>query len=246
MRLNGGDSGKLCLGPMGWLLGLAVLFISGLASDVALAEVPEDLARQSLRQGGFPWYDAARDDIKPTRVRKPREVPEPSEVSRFHIPWSSVGIILICLAMAAMVILGYWAWRRWAPWQAGKAEATRVVAQLQELPLVPEDSPQETDLLQASERAAAAGDYRRAIIWLYAYQLTELDRHRLIRLMKGKTNRQYLRELGRQSPIAPLLERTIVTFEEAYFGGRSLSAEQYEACRRELPRFEQWLKEIAA
>lgn len=231
---------------MGLLLAVGLLFAYGLVANATLAEAPEDLARQSLRQGNFPWYDAEKDDIKPTRVRKPRELPEPSKVSRSRIPWSAVGIILIVLAIAAMVILGYWAWRRWAPCQGGKEEAARVAAQLRELPLVPEDSPQETDLLQASERAAAAGDYRRAIIWLYAYQLAELDRHRLIRLMKGKTNRQYLRELGRESPVAPLLERTIVTFEEAYFGGRSLSAEQYEACRRELPQFQQWLKEIAA
>jgi len=229
-----------------------VILLMGLALCLSLDGPPQftfgetgEVAREALRRGGFPWYDAAKDDIKPTRVSKPpRELDV--QVNAPWIAWSSIGIIIISLAIAAAVILGYFAWRRWKPWQGRRGEAARIAAQLRELPLVPDESPHEDDLLLAAERAAAAGDYGRAIIWLYAYQLTELDRHRVIRLVKGKTNRQYLRELGRQSPIRPLLERTIVTFEEVYFGGRTLTAERYESCYREIPRFRQWLTEIAA
>lgn len=225
----------------------------GLMFVLLLAEAPQlgfgetgEVAREALRRGGFPWYDAKKDDIKPTRVRKPPSEPDIQQYRVPQIPWSAIGIVTISLAIVVAVILGYLAWRRWKPWLGREGKGKRIAAQLRELPLVPEESPQEDDLLLAAERAAAAGDYRRAIIWLYAYQLTELDRHRVIRLLKGKTNRQYLRELGRQSPVRPLLERTIVTFEEVYFGGRMLTAERYESCYRDIPRFRQWLTEIAA
>lgn len=231
--------------PVALLLGLEIAISLGSLAQVSRAEVTAETARAALRRGGFPWYDAEKDDIKPTRVRKPPEETASDPTIRW-IPWSSVGILVVTLAIAAAVVLAYFAWRHWKPWQGRGQTAARIAAQLRELPLTPEESPQEEDLLKAAERAAAAGDYRRAIIWLYAYQLTELDRHRVIRLMKGKTNRQYLRELGRQSPIKPILEQTILTFEEVYFGGRSLNAEKYETCYREIPRFQQWLKEIAA
>ena len=45
--------------------------------------------------------------------------------------------------------------------------------------------------------ATRPGDYGMAIIYAYAYQLVELDQHHAIQLRKGKTNRQYLRELRR-------------------------------------------------
>lgn len=234
------------LQPVAVLMGLALVLLLGGPPRFAVGET-EEAAREALRRGGFPWYDAAKDDIKPTRVRKPPLDSNMGPPLRLWIPWSAIGTMVICLAIAAAVILGYFVWRRWKPWQGRRGEAARIAAGLRELPLAPEDSsPHEDNLLLAAERAAAAGDYRRAIIWLYAYQLTELDRHRLIRLVKGKTNRQYLRELGRQSPIRPLLERTILTFEEVYFGGRTLTAERYESCYREIPRFRQWLTEVAA
>lgn len=236
---------KVIVRPLVLFLGLGLFLSLAILVQETRAEITPEAARAALRRGGFPWYDAEKDDIKPTRVQKPPQERELDPTIRW-IPWSSVGIMLVTLAIVAAVLLAYFAWRHWKPWQGREQIARRITAQLRELPLVPEESPQEEDLLKAAERAAAVGDYRRAIIWLYAYQLTELDRHRVIRLMKGKTNRQYLRELGRQSPIQRLLERTIVTFEEVYFGGRTISAETYDMCYREIPRFQQWLKEIAA
>ncbi|MGQ9504212.1 MAG: DUF4129 domain-containing protein [Thermogutta sp.] len=229
------------------VVGLAIVLSLWGPARLSFGETGE-VARDALRRGGFPWYDAENDDIKPTHIRKPPRERELGVRSPrvIYVPWSAVGIILVTLAMTVALVLGYLAWRRWRPWQGRGEGATAIVARLRELALVPEESSQKDDLLKAAERAAAAGDYRRAIIWLYAYQLTELDRHRLIRLMKGKTNRQYLRELGGQSPIRPILERTILTFEEVYFGGRALTAEKFDQCYREITRFQQSMTEIAA
>ena len=45
------------------------------------------------------------------------------------------------------------------------------------------------------------GNFNQAIIYYYSYQLVTLDRRQVIRLAKGKTNRQYLRETGRRGPL---------------------------------------------
>ena len=49
-------------------------------------------------------------------------------------------------------------------------------------------------------------------------------------LAKGKTNRQYLRELQARADMAPLLATSMVAFEDVFFGGHSLSRERYEEC----------------
>ncbi len=59
-----------------------------------------------------------------------------------------------------------------------------------------------------------------------------------MRLAKGKTNRQYLREAGRERPLASLLERTMVTFEDVFFGRRALDREGFEICWNQLDQFE--------
>lgn len=245
MRLTHSSISVVNSWAMALLIGLAIVVLLLGPARLSFGETGE-MAREALRRGGFPWYDAEKDDIKPTHVRKPPRELELKSPRVTFVPWSAVGIMLVTLATMVALVLGYLAWRRWRPWQGRTESATASVARLRELALVPEESPQKDDLLKAAERAAAAGDYRRAIIWLYAYQLTELDRHRLIRLMKGKTNRQYLRELGGQAPIRPILERTILTFEEVYFGGRTITAEKFDRCYREIPRFQQWITEIAA
>ena len=51
------------------------------------------------------------------------------------------------------------------------------------------------DLLAEAQRCRERGDYGRAIIFLFSHQLLQLDKHGRIRLARGKTNRQYLREI---------------------------------------------------
>ena len=57
------------------------------------------------------------------------------------------------------------------------------------------------DFLAEARRLYDAGHYSEAIVYLFSYQLVQLDKHHVIRLAKGKTNRQYVRET-RQRPAA--------------------------------------------
>ncbi len=46
------------------------------------------------------------------------------------------------------------------------------------------------DFLAEIRRHYASGDYGLAMVYLFSYQLLQLDQHQIIRLSKGKTNRQ--------------------------------------------------------
>ena len=57
------------------------------------------------------------------------------------------------------------------------------------------------DLLAEARRHYQAGNYGAAIVYLFSFQLVQLDRRQIIQLAKGKTNRQYLREVGPRDPL---------------------------------------------
>ena len=68
-----------------------------------------------------------------------------------------------------------------------------------------------------------------------------------MRLTKGKTNRQYLRELTRSAPpeLTAILEHSLVTFEEVFFGNHALERAQFESCWQHVTEFERRLQEVA-
>ena len=73
---------------------------------------------------------------------------------------------------------------------------------------------------------------------LFSYLLVEMDQHQLIRLAKGKTNRQYLREIGRRRSLRGLVERTMIAFEAVFFGHHGLDREGFEACWSQVAEFQ--------
>ncbi len=94
-------------------------------------------------------------------------------------------------------------------------------------------------MLAAARRAYEEGDFSTAIVYLFSHQLIELDRHQCIRLAKGKTNRQYLRELAQRADLRMLLSETMVRFERVFFGDQRLDQAAFEDCWRQLPQFQQ-------
>ena len=87
------------------------------------------------------------------------------------------------------------------------------------------------------------GDYNRSIVYLFSYLLVELDSARCIALAKGKTNYRYLRELAPHKSLQTRLRGVITLFEEAYFGRRTITREQFEPVWEELGAFEAAIKE---
>ncbi len=84
------------------------------------------------------------------------------------------------------------------------------------------------------ERLMKAGDFDRAIIFLYGHQLLMLDRIGWLRLSRWKTNNQYVRETNQShTPTGGQLGRTVKAFERSYFGKHSLSREDFETLWQE-------------
>lgn len=94
-----------------------------------------------------------------------------------------------------------------------------------------------SDLLAEARRHFEAGNYNEAIVYLYSHQLIQLDQHAMIRLNKGKTNRQYLLELRRATSLRDILSRTVLAFEDAFFGRHELDAQRFGACWSDLELF---------
>jgi hypothetical protein len=94
------------------------------------------------------------------------------------------------------------------------------------------------DFLSEARRLNETGNYSQAIVYLFSHELVELDKHHVIRLAKGKTNRQYVRETRRRPELAATLECTMIVFEDAFFGKKNISREAFERCWRRLDAFQ--------
>ena len=99
-----------------------------------------------------------------------------------------------------------------------------------------------SDLLAEAQRQYAAGNYDQAIVYLYSFQLVELDKQHVIHLTRGKTNRQYLRETQRKSQLGDLLQSTMVAFEDVFFGKHPLSRLRFEQCWSGVDEFQTRLR----
>jgi hypothetical protein len=101
---------------------------------------------------------------------------------------------------------------------------------------------QKGDHLSEAQRYYEAGDFGRAMVYLYAYQLMQLDRHQFIQLTKGKTNRQYLREINRDPLLRNIVELAMIGFEDVFFGNHPISREQFEASWQQVAEFHRRLE----
>ena len=95
------------------------------------------------------------------------------------------------------------------------------------------------DLLDRTRECYQAGDYDQAIIYLFSYELIQLDKAALIKLTRGKTNHQYLREIQPNKTLNSRLATTVRAFEDVFFGNKELSQRRFEECWHEVNSFQQ-------
>lgn len=201
--------------------------------------------REALNPGwrGYPWYDSGTDDLRRIRVPKTRSWGGRSWNPSFRANWLTWIIWgALALAFAVLAYLIYQVYRgRWMdlPGTARATAAQSVANDASRVEALPfQIDPLTGSLLDAARRAYAGSDFARAIIYLFSHQLVELDRRHLIRLTRGKTNRQYVRELRDKEALPGLLSQTMVVFEDVYFGDRALSRERFEICWNRLNEFD--------
>ncbi len=211
-----------------------------------------EAGRESLDKwwSSYPWYDSANDGVGRVDVSPPWYEAWDWDWLDFGWNWSfsfpsSLMQWLAWIAVATLLILMAWLLIRayrdrsgGATSRTGKglAEADEDDgARIESLPFSVASG--RLDLLAEARRRYQQGDYGKAVIYLFSFQLVELDKHQCIHLTKGKTNRQYMREVGPRRPLRALVEQTMVAFEDVFFGHRTLDRRRFETCWSRLDEF---------
>lgn len=254
------------------LLVAVVVFgnVRQLAADETVAKnvaMENDLVRKSTHPV---WFDAKTGNITPVAARK-NEIDVSDRHSSVATPdtrtnsawwdslWGSLsmvfswlfegwltilGVFLVLLALVA----GFLVWRYGSNgggfFRSREAKDLlaheREKAKIQDLPFEIEQTAM--GLLEQAAKLRAAGDYSKAIVYLFSHVLVEMDGARCIRLTRGKTNRTYLRELRGREMLKSFTNQLVQAFEFAFFGKHQLSQESFEAIWQQLPVFEENLK----
>jgi hypothetical protein len=218
------------------------------------------------------WYDPEQGSIKPSGTAKKAldvsdrhdavaspELPYDwswldwfsTDLSNFFT-WIFSGwkIVLILFFLILIFTIAYiiWKYTDFGAWysptrrKTTKAALEREAVKIQDLPFEIEQSL--LGLLGQAERHRAAGDYSRAIAYLYSHVLVTLDEARCIRLAKGKTNRMYIRELKDRETIRGFANQLVTVFEFTFFGKHQLDAPTFDSIWNQLATFEGELTRI--
>jgi hypothetical protein len=231
------------------LIGLPVVAYAQ-ATSPATEEPVAGAAGDSL--AGFPWYDAETGELKRLDVKPPEDVKNRDSKWLFTKPnWSIPDWVYVLLRILAWTILvclisalAYFLVKAFMSWEGGYDGATASgedlllsgdVDRVDALPF--QLKRPRGDLLAEAQRLYDEGRYAEAMIYLYSYQLVQLDKSQVIRLTRGKTNRQYLREVRRSSKLFELMQRSMVTFEDVFFGDHELDRFGFELCWTQLDEF---------
>ena len=251
------------------ILSHLVLLLAGLfllapcaAAESESDEAVED-ARESLgSRGAFPWYDREADAPRPLRLKTVEDdsenrasnwQPAPATGTTARPPnLSWLGRIFQIMGISALVALLVLAvvfiTRAFLSGEVMETAGSKVVETGHDVDRV-EHLPFQLrkptgDFFSEARRLYEAGDYSQAILYLYSHFLVQLDRQHVIRLAKGKTNRQYLRETRSRPVLHQILEITMVSFEDVFFGHHKISREQFEASWNRLSEFEAELTQV--
>jgi len=231
-------------------------------TDAADTEQSVEAGRRALGRwwSNYPWYDASEDGIHGIRVSEPwnwdwlEDWFKNWNWTPWRFSWPTnflqwVAWILLILALAALLYLLWRAYRRRHEARLGRSAATAQQdaandrRRIEALPAPLGRRP--SDFLAETRRLYEEGRYSEAIVYLFSHRLVQLDKHQLIHMEKGKTNRQYLRELGARTGLRRLLDDTMVAFEDAFFGDYHLDRLRFDACWLRQTDFEALLGEGA-
>jgi len=242
------------------LLGAAALAPGPCRADLSDADAAQSVKDSLSGRTRFPFYDRAKDDVRQLNVAPPADSDAANRKTKWagkkanprtpRAPptWSGgsvLGTLLQVIGLTALVIfIGVLAWLIATAFLKNETtetvvskviETSRDVDRVEALPF--QLRKPTGDFLSEAQRLYEAGNFSEAVIYYYSHLLVQLDRHHVIRLAKGKTNRQYLREARTRPLLREILDRTMVPFEDVFFGHHELSREQFEACWRRLDEF---------
>lgn len=243
----------------------------GQASPVDRTDSATETVRHIFAEiPNIPWYNSETDSLQQVDIPSSRELPSPGNWEQTtHSPksrqngnwnWSLDKLweflqLMVWLLLAALAVIAIWLFlRAYLRGELSEAAASRKqeassarVTDFERLGNLPFDVKSEsTDLLGAARRCYSEGKYGEAIVFLFSYQLLQMDQRQLLHLVRGKTNRQYLRELSARQELKRLVSDTMLAFEDFFFGEHPVAAERFEACWTKVDRFHELIDVEAA
>lgn len=263
--------GSLMLGSEDIVRGYSAEVITRVGTSTArnASLIDSDKAMRALRGNG--WYNSEKQAYNPPvldrsvddTIRRTGWEAKPSSWD-WNFDWPTFGsfgswgvsadsvgwIILFVLGTALIVGIVatlYFFYRDSLPYQKRLSKRSQA---LQIDPTKVEDLPfevreQSGDPLRDAESLMRSGRYNEAVVYLYGYMLLALDHARKIHLQKGKTNRMYLRELRTFTQLKSIANRTMLAFEDVYFGRHDIDAARFSTLWAQLDEFHRLVQPIA-
>lgn len=220
-----------------------------------------EAGREALRDLGYTgWYDSKNDGYRlpddlvtgDAAARKSNWIAKQQQWNTPNMPqftwWGSflsyftpvllygvfptILILLLLYALQSILPESYQFSRKT---RASKSGVSIDLERISDLPFQVDVSPK--DPLSEAKRFMEVGDFERAIIYLFAYQLLQLDANQFIALQRGKTNRVYLRELRQSPELRLIMETTVLAFEQVFFGRYKLDRSRFMHCWNRLDDF---------
>ena len=102
----------------------------------------------------------------------------------------------------------------------------------------------EGDFETFAEKAFREGNYSKSVIYLFADLLVAMNEAGVVRLQRGKTNRQYLNEIWDYKDVRPYYRSVMTAFEDAFFGQHQISKERAAKCFADRPAFDAAVEKI--
>ena len=222
--------------------------------------VAVESAQDSLSHSNrFPWYDKQTNQLKPLpapEVGKLASAPQWTAKQKQppNPPTNGIGetflrlvqqLVWVAILFVVVALLYIWL-RDLNHRQLGSLKSTDLSKRseselIEQLPF--QVRRPQRDLLAEARRHYENGNYAEAIIYLFSYQLVQLDQHHRIELKKGKTNWQYLAELRRWPTLRGIVMTTTLAFEDVFFGHHPISQTEFERCWNRLADFESSLQQ---
>jgi hypothetical protein len=245
------------------------LAASALCQETPTSAVASDEVKKALDDQAFPWYDPKTESEKPVSI-----IADPDETGQRDSKWLGSGdwqtkrntrafrpsfgwlstvfqVIFWFLVAGLLLGLSYVVITAFMKMDAQQANAgggadeedeEQDKTRIENLPF--QVKRPNANLLEEAKACYERGEYNDAIVYLYSHQLIELDRRQAIYLTKGKTNRQYLRELRERPALENILESSVLLFEEAFFGRHTITKSQFDRCWAKLPDFDRELERV--
>lgn len=217
----------------------------------------------------YPWYDPETDDLRDLHAKARQdedtdtrkhgwewEVPQstaPNLSWQFPTLWqivqyTAMALLVVLILGLVVLLLRYFLKQEEELGSPGAAtspeDRASEVDRVEQLPFVVRRPG--GDLLSEARALYEQGRYGEAMVYLYSYQLVQLDRHHMIQLAKGKTNRQYLREVRQEPRLRTILHGSIIAFEDFFFGHHDLDRQRFEECWQRLDEFHGALEQQGA